>query len=119
MSDTLSRDVQMLMSHPEGGGSWGRAAAFVVRQALEEAVYQALHSRFGVERSTTFTAQMIALREVVDNDLAATVAWTWSALSAATHAQGYSLPPTIGEMERWMECVGRLGAQGERARGGK
>ena len=109
MSDTLSRDVQMLMSLPEGGGSRTRAAAFVVRQALEEAVYHALHSRFGVGRSTSFTAQMIALREVVDDELAATVAWTWSALSAATHAQGYALPPTVGELERWMETVQQIG----------
>ena len=109
MIDSLTKDVRTVLEQPDGGGFRTRAAAFVVRQALEEAVYQALHSRFGVGRSTTFTAQMIALREVVEPELAATVAWTWSALSAATHAQGYALPPTVGELERWMGVILELG----------
>jgi len=104
----VADDVRRIMSGVSGGGSQARAAAFVVRQALEEAVYEALHRQFGVGRETTFTAQMIALRQVIEPRLAADVAWTWWALSAATHAQGYALPPTIGELERWGETVQRL-----------
>lgn len=106
----VADDVRRILSGAGGGGFQARAAAFVVRQALEEAVYQALYREFGVGRETTFTAQMIALRQVIEAPLAAEVAWTWSALSAATHAQGYALPPTIGELERWSETVHRLRA---------
>lgn len=106
----VAEQVQRIMSGGEGSGFRARAGAFVVRQALEEAVYQALYRQFGVGRETTFTAQMIALRQVVEAELAAEVAWTWSALSSATHVQGYALPPTVGELVRWGETVERLRA---------
>jgi len=88
---------------------WARSAALVTRQALEEALYEKLHSQYGVGRSAKFSTQLILLREVSDNpELAAEVAWTWSALSSATHIQGYALPPTHGELQRWLGTVERF-----------
>lgn len=94
---------------PESDVMWARSAALVTRQALEEALYEKLHSAHGVGKSAKFNTQLILLREISkDKNLAAEVAWTWSALSSATHIQGYALPPTLGELQRWLETVERF-----------
>lgn len=105
---SLREDIDRLASHADADGSWGRSAAFLARQALEEAIYQRLHGEFGMGRETSFRAQLIALRQAIDPALAAEVAWAWTALSSATHAHGYALPPTIEELHRWVETVERL-----------
>ena len=88
--------------------SWSRGAAFLARQALEGAVRSVLERRYTLDRRATFRAQLLALRAVMDEELAAEVHFTWASLSRATHHHAYALPPTVGELDRWMEVVERL-----------
>jgi len=90
------------------GGAWARAAAFLARQALEQQVRLRLTKRYAVHGRPSFRAQLLAARAVYDDDLAADAAYTWSALSEATHHHGYDLPPTAAELEGWMDTVDRL-----------
>jgi hypothetical protein len=102
-------DVDDILGNPGDIPCWPRAAALVIRQGLEKAVEARLvgvHGPF-IERPS-FTAQLVALRSVVDRDLAREVAWTWAALSQATHAHGYGIGPTRAELMRWYETTERL-----------
>jgi len=102
--DSASR----LLQQSDSVDAWSRAAAFLARQALEACVREAIERRFGKLLQPSFSSQLIVLRAVVDEEIAREIAWTWSALSSATHAHGYELPPTAGELERWLETVARL-----------
>lgn len=108
---TYLRDVDEIFANPGDVPCWPRAAALVIRQALEHAVEArlvAVHGPF-IERPS-FTAQLVALRSVVDDELAREVAWAWVALSQATHAHGYGIGPTRGELMRWYATAERLAA---------
>lgn len=90
-------------------GAWPRAVAVLTRQALETAVARCLQAELGPMGRPTFTAQLTLLRQVhPDPALAARVAYTWEALSAATHHQGYELNPTAVMLRGWQETVGEL-----------
>lgn len=90
-------------------GVWGRAAALLARQALEHEVAAVLKKRAPGSQATPFSVQLLVLREVLeDADLAASVAYAWSALSMATHHHGYELPPTAAALRGWIAVVERL-----------
>ena len=93
---------------PSLDGVWARAAALLTRQALEQAVRRRLIHEMKLQGEPSFRSQLLALRHVVDDDLAAEVSWTWSALSRATHHHAYALPPTASELERWRQTVRKL-----------
>jgi hypothetical protein len=58
-------------------------------------------------------AQLICLpRYLSEGPLAASVANTWAALTQACHHHPYELPPTIGELRRWLEITQRFIEQG-------
>lgn len=53
-----------------------------------------------------FTTQLLVLRALhPDDPSATTIAYTWSALSQATHFHGYELPPTAEALRGWIESV--------------
>lgn len=93
---------------------WSRSAAFLLRQVLEQKLKDIIEKKYGKfivcqgESPPTFSSQLVVLRTLVDKELAAEVAWAWSALSAATHAHSYELPATGSELQRWLETVERL-----------
>ena len=89
-------------------GLWARAAALLARQALEKSIRQSLYQEYKVTGRPTFRSQLICLRALVDEELAEEAAWTWTALSSATHVQGYGMPPTAGELTRWIASVERV-----------
>jgi hypothetical protein len=87
------------------GGAWARSAALLGRQALEAAALRALQSRYPVRAHAPFRARFLALRAVLDERLAQEAHHTWAALSRATHHHSYALPPTAGELGRWLDTV--------------
>lgn len=103
------RDVDEILTSAADIPCWPLAAALVIRQALEHAVEAKLVEEHGpfVDRPT-FTAQLVALRSVVDAELARDVAWTWAALSQASHAHGYGIGPTRAELTRWYDTTRQL-----------
>jgi hypothetical protein len=88
---------------------WPRAVALLARQALEEALrsYWANHAP-GVER-LTMRAQLTCLRAYLSSpDLARDVAFTWHALSRATHHHAYELDPTREELSSLVTATRHL-----------
>jgi hypothetical protein len=79
-------------------GLWPRAAAFLIRLALEE-ILAAFWKRTapGVE-GCTFRAQLLCLMSYTDMETARTAAGAWGALSAACHYHSYELAPTFDEL---------------------
>lgn len=79
-------------------GLWPRAAAFLIRLALEEAL-AAFWKRVapGVEKCT-MRAQLLCLTSYTDVETARTAAGAWGALSAACHYHSYELAPTGDEL---------------------
>jgi hypothetical protein len=90
--------------------SWApRAATILARQALEQAMTDVLKSRAPGSQAAPFTVRLLVLGEVLgDRDLAARTSYVWSALGAASHQQGYELPPTDKELRRWLAVVAEL-----------
>ncbi len=93
---------------PALAGVWERAAALLARKALEREVRQRLIRERRLQGHPSFRAQLLALRVLVGPELAARAAWTWAALSRATHLHGYALPPTAPELLRWIDAVEEL-----------
>ena len=96
----------------ETEGVWARASALLGRQALEAALHDILVARAPGAQTTPFTTQLLLLRVLhEDKELAARIAYTWSALSRATHFQGYELPPTADALRAWLTSVDALLAE--------
>jgi hypothetical protein len=91
-------------------GLWPRASAFLARQAFEEAIDDLWRSSPGFEtllqRSTA--TQLLCLRLVVDDTVAAEAAYLWSVLSSACHYHPIDLAPTAAELEGWFDDVDEL-----------
>lgn len=86
-----------------------RAVAVLMRRTLETALAEFLaHAAPGCDRAP-FTSRLLVMRHRhPDPGLAAEVAWTWSALSAATHHQGYELNPSSTVLAAWLATVRRF-----------
>ena len=57
-------------------------------------------------RAASYRSQIIALTVLSPQpELARRVAFTWSALSAATHYHGYELPPAAADLHGWLRTV--------------
>ncbi|WP_326823350.1 hypothetical protein [Streptosporangium sp. NBC_01756] len=81
-----------------GQGLWPRAAAFLIRMALEACMSDFwLRTQPGVE-DCDMQAQLLCLTGYHDQDTARLAARAWAALSAACHYHGYELSPTVGEL---------------------
>lgn len=103
--------AERLLERPatETGGVWPRAAAILTRQALERALADFLTDRAPGSQAASFTTQLLLLRLLHPNpELAARTAYTWSALSSATHHHGYELNPTAAALRAWLTTVSEL-----------
>jgi len=91
------------------GSSWSRAAAFLTRRALEDAV-DGIYTGplLGVRECPTSTKLLCLPRYLGDAELAREVHATWAQLSTACHAHPYELDPTLAELQRWIGVVKRL-----------
>lgn len=91
------------------GSAWPRAAAFLARQALEDAVAEIWHGPSAAMRNANFTAQLISLPYfLADKSLAGQVRQCWHSLSNACHAHPYELSPTVAELTSWLDVVDDL-----------
>ena len=85
-------------------GVWPRAAAFLVRQALELAMAAlwAADPRATGLSGCTMRSQMLCLAAYLDPDTATRAAYLSAALSRACHYHSYELAPTAAELTRWL-----------------
>jgi hypothetical protein len=91
------------------GPAWPRAAAFLARQALEDAVRQAWGGPAAGMGNCNMTAQLVSLPFFLeDRQLGTRVRQCWASLSSACHAHPYELAPTVAELEGWLEVVDEL-----------
>lgn len=104
----LLDEARRLIEQPTeaSAGLWARAATILARQALEEQLALVLAERAPGSQSAPGDAQLLVLCEVLGNrELAQRTRFVWSALSSASHAHGYELPPTSKELSDWCDTV--------------
>lgn len=85
-----------------------RAAAFLVRQALEEIVLERCRGLgLNLERAS-MRSRLIILRELDDREAGEKAASAWNDLSHACHHHAYELAPTASEVRHWCGVVAGL-----------
>jgi hypothetical protein len=85
---------------------WPRAAAFLGRQALEEALDDLWSRKAPALRQASTTCQLLCLPAFIsDRELAGRAAHAWGALTHACHHHPYELSPTAEELDRWLDIV--------------
>jgi hypothetical protein len=108
----LARDLLSRVD-PSTAGLWPRAAALLIRQALEEAVDAYWTTRQLPLESVSTQTQLVCLRMMTTGDLLpAQLHETWGALSRACHHHPYELAPTAGELVTWIDVVEDFGRRG-------
>jgi hypothetical protein len=106
----LARDL-LSRADPSTAGLWPRAAALLIRQALEEAVDAYWRARQLPLDSLPTHAQLVCLRMMAsDGAPPAHLHEAWGALSRACHHHPYELAPTAAELAAWIEVVERFAA---------
>ncbi|MEU6323220.1 hypothetical protein [Streptomyces sp. NPDC047009] len=86
-------------------GVWPRAAALLLRHALEEALRGYWrHVRPQLARVPTH-AQVLCLESYAGTEAARRWSSVWSNLSQACHYHGYELSPVPAELRAWKEEV--------------
>ena len=119
MSDTaatleLARDL-LRRADPSTAGLWPRAAALLIRQALEEAVDDYWRVRQFPLDSLPTQVQLVCLRMLsADRTQPVQLHEAWGALSRACHHHPYELSPTAGELATWIEVVEEFGNRPDR-----
>lgn len=110
MSQDLVDHARELINTPEGlSGVWPTAAAFLTRQALEEALANLWRFTHPGMEEASWSTQLACLPEVLpDHSLVLDVRSAWASLSRACHHHHYELDPTHAELERWMGQTERL-----------
>lgn len=87
----------LLPGSPLQGGLRARAAALLLRQALERAVAGAWR-KAGYEPVRSMRAQLLCLRGLVDEATAEEATDLWGQLSGICHHHPYALAPTSDEL---------------------
>jgi hypothetical protein len=108
--EDLLRAARDLLSRSDlrSKGVWPRAAAHLCRQALEETLDAYWKTRATGLELASLRSQLAALPAYLDQELAGSVAFTWSALSSACHHHLYEFAPTAPELSRWVNTVEHL-----------
>lgn len=110
MSQELVDRARELLGAQEGlSGVWPKAAAFLTRQALEEALAELWESAYPGMAQASWSTQLACLSEVLsDPSLIADVRSAWASLSRACHHHHYELDSTAPELERWIQQTERF-----------
>jgi hypothetical protein len=111
----LLTEARLLISRPDASmsGVWPRTAAFLTRQALEEAV----NARWAASSATspmlhaTTWSRLACLPAYVSGPAARQAIFAYAALSSACHYHSYELAPTAGELTGWITDVEALVAE--------
>lgn len=107
----LAAEARRLLEESSPGtvSAWSRAAALLGRQALEGALDELWATTAPCLRCVPMRAQLACLPSYLrDEALAGEVAFTWTALSRATHHHPYELDPTQQELEALLGATDRL-----------
>ena len=106
-AEQLLQAAQTLLDEPgQLGRGARRSAAMLTRGALEAALKTWLDRHAPGAGSANFTVQLLVLHRLLPSaEQAGRVAWAWSALSRATHHNGYELAPRRRELVAWMEVA--------------
>jgi hypothetical protein len=104
-----------LVTRPDAStvGVWPRTAAFLARQALEDAVdtwWAADPVTESMRRASTWS-QLTCLPAYIDKRVAHQVAFAYAALTNACHYHPYELAPIAAELTNWIADVEALVAQ--------
>ncbi len=111
MISVLLGQAEELMSRPGSGpdGVWPRAAAFLARQALEDALDLLWQQDLpGLEFASTRTQLLCLSFLAPDPSIADDVRSAWTTLSRACHHHQYELAPTAAELATWIDQVNHL-----------
>ena len=117
-ADGLLVEAGRLLDHPQRGtvSLWSRAAAVLARQALEESLRRYWDRKAPGVARLNMRAQLNCLGAYLSPpSLSRDVAFTWHALSRATHHHPYELDPTREELATLLSATGRLVAAMEAA----
>lgn len=88
------------------GGAWQRAAAFLGRQALEDAIAEVWPGPAAGLARCSMSAQLTCLPFYLDDpDIGYRARQCWYALSSACHAHPYELAPTVSELTALLDEV--------------
>lgn len=106
-------DAMLSVNRRAAAGWWARSVALLTRQALETALSELWKAKGVTAVSTcSIRVQLLCLRIYLgDRILAGDLAHAWSALSNACHHHPYELPPTLSELQSWLQTV-RTGVAG-------
>lgn len=82
-----------------------RAAAFLIRRALEEHLDTYVCRNRPALAHCSMLAKSIWLAQHLDSALAGRLAAVWHSLSRACHHQQYAMAPTVAEILSWRDDV--------------
>ena len=111
----LLAEARALITRPDASmaGVWPRTAAFLTRQALEQAV----NARWAASPATspmlnaTMWSRLACLPAYVSGPGARQAIFAYAALSSACHYHLYELAPTAAELNGWIADVEALVAE--------
>jgi len=107
--DELLDAARDLMQRPGASldGIWPRAAALLVRQALEAAMAElwAAHRQTAGLSAATMRSQELCLHPYLDPATASRITYLLPALSRVCHYHPYELAPTAAELTGWLDQV--------------
>jgi hypothetical protein len=105
---SAARDL-IRIDDPRTAGLWPRASALLARQSIESSMDALWELRSPGMRVTTLRCQLLCLGDLLHNPaLAGRVSLTWSGLSRACHLRVYELPPSLEELQSWLDCAWEL-----------
>lgn len=106
VAELLAEAHRALDGSSTWGGAWPRAAAFLGRQALEDAIDRLWNTVAPAMVNCSMATQLLCLPYLMeDEDVGLRARHCWYALSAACHAHPYELAPTVSELRGWLEEV--------------
>lgn len=108
----LLTEARSLISRPDASmaGVWPRTAAFLARQAIEEAV----NARWAASATTrpmlnaSMWSRLACLPAYVSGPEVRQAIFAYAALSSACHYHPYELAPTAAELTGWIADVEAL-----------
>jgi hypothetical protein len=108
----LLAEARSLISRPDASmaGVWPRTAAFLARQAIEEAV----NARWAASSATypmlnaSMWSRLACLPAYISGPGARQAIFAYAALSGACHYHPYELAPTAAELTGWIADVEAL-----------
>jgi hypothetical protein len=110
--DELLAAARRLVERPDAAttGLWPRAAAFLARQALEEAMALLWAAQPGAASlpNSAMRSQLLCLTAYLGPDTATRAAYLSAAVSRACHYHPYELAPTATELTRWLTETAHL-----------